>query len=58
VRIVASVAIREHEGGGKVEVIVARAAAVAQEKSSAHGVEAEIGSSSGVAAADFLLHIT
>jgi hypothetical protein len=59
VGMVPPIAVGEHEGRGKVEVIVAGAGGVAQQKASTDRVEAEVSSSSGVAAtADFLLHIT
>ena len=59
VGVVPAVAVGEHEGRGEVEVVVARAGAVAQQEPSAHGVEAEVSASSGVAAtAGLLLHIT
>jgi hypothetical protein len=59
VGIVPPVAVGEHEGRGKVEVVVARAGAVVQQKAYTHRVEAEVSSRSGVAAtADLLLHIT
>jgi len=59
VGIVPPVAVGEDEGRGEVEVVVACAGAVAQQKPSTHRVEAEVSSSSGIAAtADLLLHIT
>jgi hypothetical protein len=58
VGVVSAVAVREDEGRREVEVIGAGAGAVAQQESSAHGVEAEVGTSSGIAAAGWLLHIT
>lgn len=59
VRVVPAVAVGEDQRGGKVEVIGASAGAVAQEKATAHGVEAEVGASSRIAATGGrLLHIT
>jgi hypothetical protein len=59
VRIVASVAIGEDQGGGEVELVVAGAGAVAEQEAPADGMEAEVGAGAGVPAAlNFLLHIT
>ena len=59
VRIMASVAIREDQGGGEVELVVMRAGAVAQQEAPADRMEAEISAGAGVVATpNFLLHIT
>ena len=59
VRIVASVAIGEDQGGGEVELVVAGAGAVAEQEAPADGMEAEVGAGAWVPAAlNFLLHIT
>src|SRR5262245_37370293 len=58
-RMVTAIAVGEHERSGEVELAVSSAGVVAQEESSADGLEAEIGASSGVAApGGWLLHIT
>ena len=58
-RMMAAIAVGEHERGGEVEVAAARAGVVAKQESSADSLEAEIAASSGItASASWLLHIT